>query len=305
MVTLTVRLFGRFDACSDGQPTTALNARRARELLSYLVLHRNHPQQREALAGLLWEDAPPGQSRKYLRQALWQIQTALHPCGEREGEHVLEVDPEWIQLNGGDRLKVDVTRFQEATSSCHGIPGPQLDDAGLQQLEEAVDLYRGGLLEGWYQDWCLFERERLQNDFLAALEKLVCSCEARCDSECGLAHARRMLAIDPACEQVHRHIMQLHVLAGNRTEALRAFQRCERVLMHEFGVRPSHQTSSLYESIREERADSHGTRSIATPPTLARDQLRAVMDLLERVQSAFAGIETRLRKDIAGPSELE
>jgi DNA-binding SARP family transcriptional activator len=304
MVPLTIRLFGRFDVCRGDQPSDVLNARRAREVFSYLVLHRNQPQRRETLADILWEDAPPEQSRKYLRQALWQIQTALRPHSDGNGAQLLGVDPEWIQLNSCDQLNVDVSRFKEAISSCHGISGPKLSDVDRQCLEEAVDLYRGDLLEGWCQDWCLFERERLQSDFLDALEKLVCSCEARCDSERGLAHAKRMLAVDPAREQVHRHIMRLHLLAGNRTEALREFQRCERVLMEELGVKPSQQTRALYESIRAGAIDSpwpdlHAISIAAESPRFRYDQLPALADLLSSVQHLFAGIETRLRQDIA------
>ena len=304
MVPLTIRLFGRFDVCSGDQPTGALNARRARELFCYLVLHRNQPQLRETLADILWADAPPEQARKYLRQALWQIQTALRPHSDSNGAPLLSVDPEWIQLNSCDQLNVDVTRFEEATRSCHGITGPKLNDVGRQRLEGAVSLYRGDLLEGWYQDWCLFERERLQNDFLDALEKLVCSCEAHCDSERGLAHAKRMLAVDPAREQAHRHIMQLHLLAGNRTQALREFQRCEKVLMQELGVKPSQLTRALYESIRDGHLDSpwpdlNSIGVTAGAPGFPHDQLPALADLLKRVQHLFAGIETRLRQDIA------
>jgi hypothetical protein len=38
-----------------------------------------------------------------------------------------------------------------------------LNEAQAQLLKDAVNLYCGDLLEGWYQDWCLFERERLQS----------------------------------------------------------------------------------------------------------------------------------------------
>ena len=255
MVPLTIRLFGRFEVRYGDQPSDTLNARRARELFCYLVLHRNHPHRREKLVDLLWEDAPHEQARKYLRQALWQIQTALRPHTESRGAPALAVDTEWIQLNGCDQLNVDVIRFEDATRSCQGIPGSKLNDVERQSLEEAVSLYCGDLLEGWCQDWCLFERERLQNDFLDVLEKLICFFEARCDSERGLAYARHMLAIDPARENVYRHVMRLHLLAGNPTQALREFQRCERMLMQELAVKPSQLTRSLYESIREGRVD--------------------------------------------------
>jgi DNA-binding SARP family transcriptional activator len=305
MAAVSVRLFGRFDVTSDGRPTTALNTRRARELFGYLVLNRNRPQQREALAGLLWEDAAPEQSRKYLRQALWQLQTVLRPLGENKRQPVLEVDPEWIQLNGCESLRVDVECFHEATRCCQGIAGPQIDEFRRQRLEEAVSLYRGELLEGWYQEWCLLERERLRNDFLDTLEKLVCSCEAHRDSERGLAHARQMLAIDPAREQAHRHVMQLHFISGNRTEALRAFQRCEKLLLEEFGVPPSHQTFALYESIRARQAAAPGVQSSPAPAPGAHDQMPVVIELLERVQVMLAGVKASLRRDIGAPPEPE
>ncbi|MEO7242856.1 MAG: BTAD domain-containing putative transcriptional regulator [Variovorax sp.] len=270
------------------------------------MLRRDQPQRRETLAGQLWEEAPPERARKYLRQALWQIQAALHLLAGRDGVQAIEVDSEWIQLKSCDQLDVDVTRFDQATRSCHGIPGSQLDAAARQRLEEAVQLYRGDLLEGWLQDWCLFERERLQNDFLDTLEKLVCSCEARCDSEHGLALARRMLAVDPAREQVHCHVMRLHVQAGNRTQALRDFQRCEQILMQELGVKPSQQTCALYESIRDGHLDSpwadsgsNGAPDVASG--LGHTQLPelALADMLKRVQHLFERIETRMGQRIA------
>jgi DNA-binding SARP family transcriptional activator len=302
MVALTVRLFGRFGAWCADQPVQGLNARRAREVFSYLLLHRDRPHLRETLAGLLWEDAPPAQSRKYLRQAVWQVQTALQLDAEANDLHPLQVDPEWIQLNICSQLEVDVVSFDEATLCCHGTPGSQLSDAQRQKLEDAVDLYRGDLLGGWYTEWCLFERERLQNALLEALEKLVACCEVRGDSERGLAHAHRMLEIDPAREQVHCHVMRLHVLAGNRTEALREYQRCEKVLMQELSVKPSESTRALHESIRDGHCDSAwlGSNPIHASgmASLPLDRLPALLEYLERMQSTFAVIAARLRQEM-------
>ncbi|MEW6371130.1 MAG: BTAD domain-containing putative transcriptional regulator [Pseudomonadota bacterium] len=302
MAALHVRLFGRFDLDRGPPPAPALHARRACELLSYLVLHRDHPQRREALAGQLWTEASPAQAAKYLRQALWQLQAALRPVLDGAAVHVLEVDPEWVQLNSCEELQADVIGFEAAARGCQGVPGAGLDEEARRRLESAVALYRGDLLEGWYQDWCLFERERLQNDFLDILEKLVCACESRRENELGLVHARRILAFDPAREQVHRHVMRLQQQAGNRTGALRAFQRCEHVLREELGVAPSLQTRSLYEAIRDGRAMSleapADTGAIALP---ANPQLPELAELLSRAQALFASIESRLRQEIVPP----
>lgn len=341
MSTLTVRLFGRFSVSSDGQhradgrSPVGLGARRAREVLGYLLLYPDRAHRRERLADLLWEDTPLDQARKYLRQALWQIQAVLQREHDGNGPFALEVDPHWIQLHTCSCLQVDVRHFEAAIHCCHGIAGPELDAHQRQTLEDAVQLYRGDLLEGWEQGWCLAERERLQNELLDALDKLVTGCVARHDSERGLAYARRMLVADPAREQVHCHLMRLHLLSGNRTEALRAYGCCERLLMQELGVRPSEATRALHESIREGRSDSPWSElallgdalgaprgaplSTALPAPLAAPfpapltdsllgadwrgepsaRLPALADHLARVQSTLARIEARLRQEPA------
>jgi DNA-binding SARP family transcriptional activator len=286
MPAMRVHLFGRFDAFLGEQPSAALNNRAARELFCYLALHRDHPQRRATLAGLFWEDAPPEQARKNLRQALWQIQRALRPLADEGDVRLLEVDPEWIQLNSCEQLQLDVARFDDAMLACHGVPGAELGDIDRTRLEDAVSLYRGDLLEGWYHDWCMSERERFENALLDGLEKLVCACEVRHESERGLAHARRMLAHDPAREQVYRHAMYLHLLAGNRTQAIREFHRCERALMQELGIRPSGYTTALYEAIRD--------GSAAENPEVV--QLPALAELLDRAQHLFAHIEARVHQ---------
>jgi DNA-binding SARP family transcriptional activator len=306
MAAIFIRLFGRFEVSLCGQSAVdALNARRARELLGYLALHRRRPQKRETIAGLLWQDSSPEQARKYLRQALWQIQTVLHRDGEGSGRQVLEVDAEWIRLSDCEDIQVDVMCFEDAICGCHGVAGPGLDDACRARLEAAVGLYRDELLAGWYEDWCLLERERLQIDYLDALEKLVTAAEACGDSERGLTFARQVLAVDPAREQAHRHLMRLHVVAGNRTEALRAFERCERVLMQEFGVKPSRQTVLLYESIRADGLGAPVAPPVEAPRAAAREQLQALASLLENVRELLAGVQATLRDELHRPAELD
>jgi len=63
-----------------------------------------------------------------------------------------------------------------------------------------VNIYQGNLLEAWYQDWCLYERERLQKLFLAMLDMLMDYCEAPQDYETGRTFGNRILQDDRARE---------------------------------------------------------------------------------------------------------
>jgi DNA-binding SARP family transcriptional activator len=226
MPTLCVHLFGQFFVRRNQQIVTGLAAHRVQELFSYLVLYRDHPHPRETLAGLLWGDSSTIQSKTYLRKALWQLQAALDSGDKLAQSQVLLVEPDWVQLNSQADLWCDVATFEQAFADARGRPGAELDIKCVQELRIAVDLYDGDLLEGWYQDWCLYERERLQQLYLAMLDKLTGYCEAHRECETGLAYGTRILRYEPARECTHQRMMRLHYLASDRTAALRQYDRC-------------------------------------------------------------------------------
>jgi DNA-binding SARP family transcriptional activator len=303
MSGISVTLFGRFDVRYAGRSVDGLNKHRAREVLSYLLLHRAHPYPRETLATLLWEDLPADHASKYLRQAVWQIQSTLRSQSEAAEKSCLTADAEWIQFRTDSEINVDVFAFEHAFAACQGVSGSQLDDAHWRALQYAVELYRGDLLEGWYQDWCVFERERLQNNYLAMLDKLVAGSEAHRDVECGLAYAQRILRCDPAREQTHYAIMRLHCMAGNRTQAIRQYQHCEKVLMQELGVRPSQRTSDLHESIRADHfaaliSDPPAPRPLSTVLPIDCNRLTALLSVLQQLQGVLAELGSQLQSDI-------
>src|SRR4051812_16653142 len=189
MSPLTFRLFGKFSVQRNEKLVTGLDACKLQELIGYLLIFRNSPHPRESLATLLWGDSSTTQSKKYLRQALWQLQSALIPQGRRgERFRILSVEADSISLNPQADVWLDVAVFEQVFAVVREIEGQHLEPALAQTVEDAVQLYRGDLLEGWYQDWCLCERERLQSHYLIMLDKLLSYCEASYRYETGLAH---------------------------------------------------------------------------------------------------------------------
>jgi DNA-binding SARP family transcriptional activator len=300
MSLLSVSLFGRFRAQCGQQVLEGIDTRKVQELFCYLLLNRGHPHPREILASLLWGDYSTAQSKSYLRKALWQLQTALDlgaPCATHP---VLLVEPEWIQLNPEADMRLDVADFERAFTLTQGMPGRELDLSQAQTLEHAVSLYQGDLLEGCYHDWCLYERERLQHLYLAMLDKLMDYSAARQEYEAGLAYGSRILRYDRARERTHRRLMHLYYLAGDRSEALRQYERCAAALGEELGVEPAKQTKSLYAQIRADHIDGRpGTQ--AKPETAREPTALLPPNLLQRLkqlQAALADLQRQLQQDI-------
>jgi DNA-binding SARP family transcriptional activator len=206
------------------------------------------------------------------------------------------VEADWIQLNPITTLWLDVAIFEQAYELTQGIPGYALNTQQKQALQLAIPLYQGDLLEGWYQQWCLFERERLQNMYLEMLNKLMDACEAVQEYEAGLIYGTRILRCDRAHEPTHRRLMRLHYLTGNRTAALRQYRRCLAALKEELDVRPGKSTVALYEQIRTDRLSE-------LTPVLPKTDVPSIslLDILEHLHhlhSELTTIQQQLQQDI-------
>jgi DNA-binding SARP family transcriptional activator len=303
---LHIRLFGKFCVSRNERVLQGLDACKEQELFSYLLLNRDRPHSRETLAGLLWGERTTEKSKKYLRQTLWHLQTVLESEQGAAGGGMLMVEHDWIQFNSKAELWLDTAAFEEAFMLVQDSPGRDLNAESVERLQEAVQLYRGDLLEGCYQDWCFYERERLQNMYLSILDKLMSYCEAQRKFELGLIYGSLILRYDRARERTHRQLMNLQYLSGDRTAALRQYERCVAALQEELGVKPDTHTSALYQRIRTGHVELSTVESgvlHASPLPQTEDQnhavsLSEVLGRLKQIQTILAEIQHRVQKEI-------
>jgi DNA-binding SARP family transcriptional activator len=254
------------------------------------------PHSRDALATLLWPESSSGQSKKYLRQALWHLQTAL----VQNLKQALQVNSAWVSLAAEADIWLDVRVFEITSARAQGVQGRDFSAAQAEELRQAAGLYSGDFRQGCYEDWSVCERERLQNLHLGLLDKLAGYCEAHGEHEAGIDYCMRILSIDPARERAHRQLMRLHYLAGDRTAALRQYQRCLDALKQELGVGPSKSTQALYTQIREdslggqdETAADPASASQSSSPSLAE-----ALDNLKRISTYLDDAQRRVNDQI-------
>jgi DNA-binding SARP family transcriptional activator len=301
MNVLRIFLFGKFCVRCGQQTLAGLEAHKVQELFCYLVLYKHRSHRREILANLLWPTNTAAQSTKYLRHALWQLRTAFDADSSMAYGNVLSVDPKWVSINLEGELWIDVIEFERVYACVQDIPGQELKEPEMRSVQDALKLYRGSLLEGWYQDWCCFERERLQDMYLALLEKLMAYCETHGEYEAGLQYGMRALRCDVAHERIHRRLMRLYYLAGNRTAALRQYARCVAFLRRELDVDPSAHTTALYEQIRADSFFSPGealSENGTTASDTAFSSLPQALYHLKQLQAAFGSVQIQLQEAI-------
>jgi DNA-binding SARP family transcriptional activator len=294
---LRVRLLGKFTVQTDGVDVTGFDGARVQELFAYLLINRGRAHTREALASVFWSESGPDQARKYLRQTLWHLQSALERALPAGGG-LLEVTSDWVRLHGDADVWLDIAELEAAAGRAREVSSAGLSAAELEELRGRAAVYSGDLLDGCYQDWCLLERERLQNLYLLLLDKLMEACEVHGQFDAGVDLGGRMLQYDAARERTHRRLMRLHYLGGDRTAALRQYQRCVEALQRELEVAPGTRTQELYAQIRADGVVSAGGHGVATSvPTdgILGHVVRRLLGLQAEVGALARQIEDEVR----------
>ncbi len=123
---------------------TRLASRAAVSLLARLAMAPQRAFGREEVASLLWPEADAATARARLRQTLSTLKALLEPT---PGATVIVADRRVLRLAPA-ALGCDVPAFEQA---CR-----RGDAAGARRL------YGGELLPGFYDDWIVDERQRLQ-----------------------------------------------------------------------------------------------------------------------------------------------
>jgi DNA-binding SARP family transcriptional activator len=298
MSNIKVSLFGKF-SIDYGEKRSYIRARKVQELFIYLLVFRKNPQPRESLSEILWADQPVMTSKKNLCQTLWHLQSAFKEFKNPSRLELL-VDDGWIHIRLPTNFWLDTAEFERVFEAVNAKHARELSAEDFSAMQYAIHLYTGDLLEGWYQDWCIFERERFQMMNLMLLDKLVQYCEIHQKYDAGLAYGWQILRHDHAYERAHRQLMRFYALSGDRTQALHQYQRCLNALQVELGVEPSARTRQLYEQIQSDtfiaplfsRERAHSTGHEVTPT------IEAMLHRLHQFSVTLKRMETQVQQDI-------
>ncbi|WJV44374.1 AfsR/SARP family transcriptional regulator [Streptomyces flavofungini] len=189
---------------------------------------------RSALAGTLWPDVTEARARASLRTAVWRLNGA--------GSALTDTHDGALSLS--HRVRVDI---QDFTRAAHQVLSGDALSAARERMRTAYHVLLLGreLLPGWQQDWVAFERERLHQLRLHALEALSARLVDRRLYAPALEAALESTRVDPLRESAHRAVVSVHLAEHNLTEAVRQYETFRGLLLRELGVEPSGQFSSM------------------------------------------------------------
>ena len=243
--TLRVLALGPLQVFVGGEAidTTVWGSARPRELLVYLLMHPEG-RTKEQVGLAFWPEASAAQLRNSFHVTLHRLRKALR-------------NPDWITLTN-ERYRVDpefvaefdVTAFErEVVAARRAVK--RKEDGAIAMLDRALTRFRGDFLDGEPAgDWHLEHRDRIQRLFVDAVMELGDHQADEHRYQKAADAYRRVLARDDLNEDATRALMRCYAKVGDRSQALKLYQRFSDRLRKELDADPEEETRDLFEELK-------------------------------------------------------
>lgn len=227
MAAIRLRLLGGF-ACEAENRVVDLPFG-VQRLMAFLAIRGT--SHRCLVAGSLWPEVPESHALASLRTGVWRMNKYLPGALLADG----------AALAISSSTEVDSRQQEHFATTLLRQPAP--DDARLGVGLRV--LWLGELLPGWYDDWVVFERERLSQLRLHALELMARVLTKRRELDTALQLALEAVRAEPLRETANAVLMSVYLAEGNVSDAFHQFDVFRDLLQRELGVDPSPRLAEL------------------------------------------------------------
>lgn len=227
--SVRLNLLSGFELLVDGDEVAVPPS--AQRVVAYLAL-QSRPRPRTAVAASLWLDVDQERAAANLRAALWKLRHWRNRViGQRAD-----------QLSLAPHVDVDLTALiREAHWLLDASRRGATDDVTTSGERDRgyVDLLSRDLLPAWDEEWITFERERLRQLRLHAIESL--SVQLRSSGRFAEAIEAGLAAVsaDPLRESAQRVLIDAFLAEGNLVDARRQFEAYRHLLWKDLRADPS------------------------------------------------------------------
>ena len=213
------------EACALGESRVLVNSRpisevewrsnRAKEIFFYMLCC-GAAQTKEQITTALWPDLSPAKGTSNFHINLYRARRAVFPG-------IFTLEQGRYKLNPDLNIWFDVAEFEGSLSQAENLsPDSQVRSTNL---ERAIELYRGALLEEFYGEWTEMRRRELEDKYLKALSLLASFYGDQGKYDRAIALLEKSVAIDPYQDEVYCQIMEWQLTVGDRASALRTYKR--------------------------------------------------------------------------------
>ncbi|MCM6774543.1 tetratricopeptide repeat protein [Nocardia sp. CDC159] len=252
-------VLGSMMAWRDGR-VLALGPAKQQTVLAVLLLEMNRPVPVTAIIDAVWGEQPPNEARNVVQSYVSRLRRAL-----RFGPAAGESDPGlgWTDAGyvlRGDTAAVDLVVFEQHLAQAEDCRRRGDLAAATEQIDAALDLWRGEPFSGLEGRLIETERRRLQERHLAALELRAAITLDRGLHSDAVAELTHLVAAHPLQERLRGLLMVALYRCGRQADALAVFLETRHQLAEELGIEPGPELCRLHQRILA------GDPELAVPP---------------------------------------
>jgi DNA-binding SARP family transcriptional activator len=251
---VNVRLFGPMRIDALGTEIRSGLRTKARELLSYLLLHPAGTTT-DQIVDALWPNVDPQRGVERFRTTLGNLRSSLKLVSGQPDAAAVQWTGTHYRIQA-DLFDCDTWRFQAALDRATHHDDPAAQAAAL---EEAVACHRGDLLQGSGAIWVEPSREDLRRRTIDALVHLAELHQEADNTEAALHAIERAITLDPYAEDLYRHAMRLYAHLSRPDGVRRTLRHLENRL-EELDVDLDEVTSRLAEKLLAQASEDLPTK---------------------------------------------
>lgn len=216
----------------------------ARLLAAVLISERHRSIGHDELAGILWPDRLPVSWEHSLLAIASEVRTFLTTAG-LDGTAALRDTAGSYQLLLPPPVEVDIETAVLAIRAAQAALSAGDAGRALAEVSTARLVLARPLLPGLDAPWLEAKRGELRSWRRCALEVAGDARLALGEPALAVPLAEEAVALEPLLESGHRRLVRAHAATGDRSEALRAHERCLQLLAGELDVAPDSPTRAL------------------------------------------------------------
>ncbi|HET7476353.1 MAG TPA: BTAD domain-containing putative transcriptional regulator [Dermatophilaceae bacterium] len=215
-----------------------------KQLFEILAVERGKAVSKARLADLLWGESLPQNYPGTLESYVSILRRTLQP-DVKARESIILTERGGYRLDV-DRATLDVEEFDALVASAAGMEPVH----ALATYRKALSLVRGSVLEDEpYATYAEPMRATYQQRHVSALVNSARLSMITGETLAALELAEQAVAVDPLAEAAYQVLMTTSYSLFRQEDALRAFDRCRRLLADELGVDPLDETVALHLAI--------------------------------------------------------
>ena len=273
---ITLGLLGPLLLIRAGRQITP-SAPKLRLVLSLLAVQANSVTRVDQLVEELWGESPPPSALTTVQTYIYQLRKLLKlddqpstpPDDDAPARPALLSHPGGYVLRLPDLADVDANLFEQLVRRGRGELLGAHAEAAAETFRDALDLWRGNVLEGVPTGPVLYAHATR----LEELRRTVVTLRIEADLQLGRHHELigelgSMVAAEPTREDICAKLMIALYRSGRRVDALNVYQRMRAVLVDELGLDPAAELQRLHQLMLEANPELDLPAPPVAPPAV-------------------------------------